>query len=151
MGGTYSSLNYHLVFSTKNREPFIDHPDFERRLHQYLGGAIRGQKALPLIINGTADHVHLLIRWVPNGNLSNLLRDVKSGSSKWVHETFPMRRSFGWQDGFGAFSVSASQVQTVHHYVARQKEHHKTKNFQSEFRALLTAHDVAWDEEKIWL
>lgn len=89
MAGTFSSLHYHLVFSTKNRAQLIIDPEFENRLYQYLGGSIRGKGGMSHLINGMPDHVHMLIRWVPNGNLSHLMRDVKSQSSKWVRDNFP--------------------------------------------------------------
>ena len=151
MAGTYSNLLYHLVFSTRNRMPYINDIDFEKRLHEYLGGSIRGNNGVPYAINGTADHIHILFRWIPNGNLSNLMRDVKSQSSKWVHETFTSHKDFAWQEGFGAFSVSFSEMGRVKNYLAGQKNHHEKINFQDEFRTFLKRHRIEWDENTIWL
>jgi len=151
MAGTFTNINYHLIFSTKNREPFINDSQFESRLHEYLGGIVRLNHGVPCLINGMEDHIHMLIRWIPNGNLSNLMRDIKSGSSKWVHQEYPHRKTFAWQEGFGAFTVSHSQIYKVRSYIAGQKDHHRKYDFQAEFRALLKVNEIKWNEETIWL
>jgi REP element-mobilizing transposase RayT len=146
---TYTNLLYHLVFSTKDRLPLIE-PRIRERLHDYLGGAVRGNGGTPYQIGGTADNVHLLLRWVPNGELSDLLREIKSGSTKWVHEHFKTLRHFHWQNGYGAFSVSQSQSNRVAAYIRNQEEHHRKRTFKQEFVSYLRANGIAYDERYIW-
>ena len=105
MPGTYSKLLYHIVFSTKGRARLIT-PDIMPRLHEYLGGIVRSEMGVAYAIGGIGDHVHMLIRWRTDDALSNLMRDLKCNSSRWVHETFQNSQSFAWQEGYAAFSVS---------------------------------------------
>ena len=116
MGGTFTNLQYHIVFSTKNRRPFIS-DTVRPRLYDYIGGTIRRQEAVLYEIGGTADHVHLLLRWRPDGSISDLVRDIKSASSGWMHKTIPGMSAFYWQDGFGAFTVSHSQSDKLKAYM----------------------------------
>lgn len=149
MAGTYTKLFYHIVFSTKNRQPFITSA-VEEELYKYIGGIIRGIGGVSLEINGTADHVHILAILPPKIALSDALRDVKANSSKWVHETKHDLRRFGWQDGFSAFTVSKSQVEPVRQYIADQKAHHKQGDFKTELLGLLDKHEVEFDERYLW-
>jgi REP element-mobilizing transposase RayT len=106
MANTYTCLHYHIIFSTKNRERWIT-PDIEPRLWAYLGGIARENRLVPLtIVGGIEDHIHLVLNVPPSVALSKALQLLKGGSSKWMHETFPTLRGFGWQDGYGAFTVS---------------------------------------------
>jgi putative transposase len=107
MAGTYSKLYYHIVFSTKNRQPFIT-ANIEEELHKYIAGVIRGIGGSCIDINGMSDHLHLLAILPPKIALSDALRDIKANSSKWIHESKPELAAFAWQDGFSAFSVSKS-------------------------------------------
>jgi REP element-mobilizing transposase RayT len=107
MAGTYSKLYYHIVFSTKNRRQFIG-PAIEDELYKYISGIIRNLEGSCIEINGMADHVHILAIIPPKISLSDALRPIKAGSSKWIHDTKPDLSSFGWQDGYAAFTVSAS-------------------------------------------
>ena len=150
MGGTFSNLQYHIVFSTKGRRPFIADA-FSPRLYEYIGGTIRKHEGVLYEIGGPADHVHLLLRWRPNGSVSDSVRDIKSASSGWIHKNFPDKSDFQWQDGFGAFSVSHSQSGRLTRYILNQERHHRQADFQAEFRALLQAHEIEFDEEYIWL
>lgn len=153
MAGTFASLHYHLVFSTKDRRPLID-AEIRERLFDYLGGIVRAAtapKGGPVRVGGVADHVHLLARCPPTLAVSDLMRIVKSKSSGWVHETFPDRAAFAWQEGYGAFTVSRSDVAKVADYIARQAEHHAKRDFKQEFRRFLKAHEIEYDEETIWL
>jgi REP element-mobilizing transposase RayT len=149
VAGTYTNILLHLAFSTKHREPLIT-PDLAPRLHGYLGGAVRGEGGLAIEIGGMPDHVHLLVKWRPDEAVSTLLRNMKGGSSRWVHETFPEHRAFAWQEGYGAFSVSESQAEVVRAYIRNQTEHHRKRSFKEEFVALLDAHGVAYDAQLIW-
>jgi REP element-mobilizing transposase RayT len=143
---SYVCLHYHLVFSIKNRVPAIT-PEIELRLWEYLGGLVRGIGGTPIQIGGVEDHVHLLVTLRQEPALSTMLRDIKAGSSGWVHEEFPNARDFWWQTGYGAFTVSHSNIDAVKAYIVNQKEHHKKLSFQDEFRRLLEKHGIEFDEE----
>ncbi len=145
MPGTYSQLLLHIVFATKARSPWIT-SDVADRLYPYLGGIIRAEKGMLFDIGGVEDHVHLYLRWRPDGSVSDLMRTVKSRSSKWVHDTFPALTDFAWQEGFSVFSVSKSQEQAIKAYIAGQHEHHKKEDFKSELLRLLQLHNVEFDE-----
>ncbi len=132
-----------VVFSTKNRAPWID-AVWRDRLHAYLGGVAREQEAAPEAIGGVADHVHLLLGLKATHALATVLREVKKASSEWVHATIG-QPEFAWQDGYGAFSVSASLREEVRGYIARQEEHHRRRTLQEEYRALLEKSGVAFD------
>ena len=149
MAHTYTQLYYHLVFSTKNRRPWIT-DDLAVRLYPYLGGAIRNEGGTALAINGMPDHIHILARLRQDKALSDLLRDIKANSSGWVHREFPMLRDFAWQGGYAAFTVSASQIERVRQYIETQKEHHRQRNFHDELLALLKAHGIEFDAEHVW-
>ncbi len=144
MSGTYSQLLFHIVFSTKQRVPFIREPVGER-LHAYIGGIIRAERGTPLEIGSVEDHIHILLRWRTDEALSNLMRTVKSRSSLWVHQTWPDLAGFAWQEGYAAFSVSASQSDAVREYIRNQREHHARREFRAELEALLRAHGVEFD------
>jgi REP element-mobilizing transposase RayT len=149
MPGTYSQILLHIVFSTKNREPWIT-SDIAERLYPYMGGIVRAEKGILYDIGGVEDHVHLYLRWRPDESISDLMRTVKSRSSKWIHETFPSLQAFAWQEGYSAFSVSKSQEAAVKKYIAGQAEHHKKEDFKSELLRLLRAHGVEFDERYVF-
>lgn len=149
MPGTYSQLLLHVVFSTKYRTPWIT-TDVASRLYPYVGGIVRGEKGVLYDIGGIEDHVHLYLRWRPNGSISDLMREIKAKSSKWVHDTFPALSEFAWQEGYAAFSVSKSQERAVKVYIAGQREHHQRVDFKAEFLKLLTAHEVEFDERYVF-
>jgi REP element-mobilizing transposase RayT len=128
MANTYASLHYHIIFSTKKRERWIT-PDVEPRLWAYLGGIARDNKIQALKIGGTVDHLHLVLGLPPTLALSKAVQMLKGGSSRWMHETFAALRQFGWQDGYGAFTVSKSHLAEVIHYVETQREHHRQRTF----------------------
>src|SRR5580704_14033323 len=125
MANTFTSLHYHLTFSTKNRHPWIA-AAFQQPLWEYLGGI--------------ADHVHVALGAPPTMAVSKAVQLLKGGSSKWIHDNFPALAAFAWQDGYGAFSVSKSQVPDVVEYIANQREHHRARTFQEELRAQLEKH-----------
>lgn len=149
MPQSLTNLLYHLVFSTKHREPLLD-AGLKPRLFAYMGAIVGEMKGRPVLINGPADHLHALIYLPPTTSISDAIRVLKSNASKWVHETFPDRASFAWQSGYGAFSVSQSNLDDVHRYVADQEEHHKAVSFQDEYRAFLRKHGIAFDERYVW-
>jgi len=149
MPQSYVNLIYHIVFSTKDREPMISDA-YQTRLHEYLGGIIRGQGGIALIINGTADHVHLLAKLRQDKALSDMIRDFKANASGWMHKVFPEPQDFAWQNGYGAFTVSASQTERVRSYIANQQMHHQKRSFKDEFMALLQANEIEFDEKYLW-
>ena len=149
MAGTYTKLYYHIVFSTKNRQPFIS-PAIEDELYKYICGIIRNFGGSGIEINGAADHIHILAIIPPKLSLSETLRTIKANSSKWLHETKPECAEFAWQDGYAAFTVSASQVEGVRQYIRDQKKHHRERDYKAELLALLEKHGVEYDERYLW-
>jgi putative transposase len=149
MAHTFTHLLTHIIFSTKDRRPLLD-ADLKARLFPYFGGIIRAHDGKALIINGPADHVHILASIAAKHSLSDLMRELKADSSGWVHKTFPDRKWFGWQTGYGAFSVSHSGLAEVEKYIAHQEEHHKRVTFQEEFVAFLKRHEIGYDERFLW-
>lgn len=149
MPSTYTQNFYHTVFSTKHRRPLIQ-PDWEDRLFAYFGGVLRELRCTAIAVNGTADHVHLLIRYRSDLSHSDMLRHIKSRTSAWIHATWPSLASFAWQEGYGGFTVSKSATADVEAYIARQKEHHRVRDFKSEFLELLRRHEVEFDESEVF-
>lgn len=149
MPRSYTNLLYHLVFSTKDRRPLIT-PEREERLYEYIGGIIRGLGGVLLIINGVEDHVHILAKLRPDRSVSDVLRDLKANSSGWMHDVFPDAAYFSWQNGYGAFTVSESQVAIVERYIANQKVHHKKQTFEGEFIELLEKNGIEADKRYLW-
>ena len=149
MAHTYARLLLHLVFSTKGRRPLLDGALLER-LVPYLGGVAKGVGASMLAANGAADHLHVLAGLPTSLAVADLARALKGGSSRWVHEIWPERRAFGWQEGYSAFSVSNSACANVEAYIARQQEHHRRSTFEDELRELLRLHGVEFDERYLW-
>jgi putative transposase len=147
MSHTSGNILLHMIFSTHGRRPLIK-PDFRADLFAYLGGIIREMDGTALIINGTTDHVHLLLRIRPAQSSAQIARVVKVNSSRWLHERWD--RKFAWQTGYGVFSVSESNVAAVTKYIAEQEVHHQKHSFQEEFVAFLKKNNVAYDERYIW-
>jgi putative transposase len=137
----------HFIFSTFGRRPLIK-PEFRSDLFAYLGGIVREMNGVALIINGTDDHVHLLLRIRPVHSSAEIARVVKANSSKWVREKWS--RGFAWQTGYGVFSVSESNVAAVSKYIAGQEEHHKKHSFQEEYVSFLKKNHVEYAEKYIW-
>ncbi len=149
VGSTWSQVLLHIVFSTKHRAPLID-AGLQPRLYEYIGSIIRGERGSLLEIGGVEDHVHLLLRARTDLSIAELVRRIKGNSSLWAHETFPNRRAFAWQEGYGVFSVSKSQEDTVRRYIQNQEEHHRGRDFTAELAALLSAHGVVFDPKYVF-
>jgi REP element-mobilizing transposase RayT len=149
MPQSFACLHYHFVFSTKGRAPLLA-ADWQPRLFEYMGGTLRTMSGCLVAAGGTDDHVHLLARLGRETAVAEAMRLLKSNSSKWIHETFPSFASFAWQAGYGAFTVSFSQLGVVKAYIAKQEEHHRVQTFQDEFRELLRKHEIEFDERYIW-
>ncbi|MCH8044694.1 MAG: IS200/IS605 family transposase [Planctomycetes bacterium] len=149
MPQSFVSLHVHVVFSTKNRIPLID-DDLQPRLFEYFGGILRGCDSALIAAGGMPDHVHLLCSLGKQSSMADVVRTVKTNSSKWIHETFDDRRDFAWQSGYGGFAVSYSNIEEVRRYFASQAEHHARRSFKDELRALLERHHIACDERYLW-
>jgi len=149
MPQSFSAMYAHLVFSTKNRMPMIQ-TIWTDRLHQYIGGIIAGRRGVLLSAGGMPDHRHFLVSLGRELSLAELVRDIKAGSSKWIHDHFPEVHDFAWQTGYGAFSVSASNLDWVTKYIDDQVRHHQSMSYQDEFRGFLRRHAIVWDERYVW-
>ena len=149
MGQSLVKNYLHIVFSTKHRQEFI-HPPIENELHAYLGGICNDLECQSIIVGGYTDHVHILCMLSKKIALMKLMEELKSHSSKWMKTKADNLSSFYWQDGYGAFSVNPSQVDTVINYIANQKEHHQKKTFQDEYRAFVKKYKVEYDERYVW-
>ena len=125
-------------------------PDVADRLYPYIGGIVRVEKGVLYDIGGVEDHIHMYLRWRPDATVSDLMRIVKSRSSKWVHDTFPKLGMFAWQEGYPVFTVSKSQEGAVKAYIAGQREHHRKEDFKSELLRMLRLHEIEFDEQYVF-
>ena len=150
MPQSLSLVHIHLIISTKNRAPFLRDSDLRSEMHAYLGGISANLDCPPTLVGGVEDHVHLLCRLGRTISTADWVKELKRVSSKWIKEHNPQLQSFSWQAGYGAFSVSASNVEMVRAYIAGQEDHHRESSFQDEYRALLRKHGIEWDERYVW-
>ena len=144
---SYTHLVYHIVFGTKDRAPLIE-PAWEHDLYRYLSDSVRNQKGTLLEINGTSDHVHLLVELPPATSIADFLRELKSVSSKWIRRRYEPR--FTWQRRYGAFTVSEADQMEVRDYIRGQKRHHQRRSFDSEYKTILRRHSIDFDERYLW-
>jgi len=149
MPQSLSSVLVHVIFSTKNHEPFIA-PEIETQLHPYMATIFRELKSPALALDGTPDHIHVLSALSRTMTIANLIEEVKTSSSKWIKSKGPEFRGFQWQRGYGAFSIGQSQVETVKSYIRNQKQHHRRVTFQDEYRRFLKRYRVDYDERYVW-
>jgi REP element-mobilizing transposase RayT len=149
MAHTFTNLLTHVIFSTKDRLPCIK-ADLKPKLLAYIGGIVREVRGKAYSIDGTSDHVHMLVSLPPSLALSDAVRTIKANTSGWVHDLGMSHRTFGWQTGYGAFSVSKSNASDVIKYIQTQEEHHRKISFQEEFIAFLRRHGIEYDERYIW-
>ena len=147
MSHTYTNLLTHVVFSTKERLPLIT-SEIKPEVFAYIGGLVKELKGKPVIVNGMSDHVHLLVSLPPTVDVSKAMRFVKANSSKWVSQKFG--KPFEWQKGYGAFSVSRSNVDAVVKYIQNQEQHHRKFDFRTEFISLLRKNGIDFDEQFLW-
>ncbi len=146
---TFTNLLFHIVYSTKFRKPTIE-KTWEDELYGYVGGIIRENKGTLLCMGGVNDHVHLLAKLSPTIAFSDVLRLIKTNSSKMVNENIRPRFPFEWQKGYGAFSVSESQQGAVRTYILNQEEHHRKQTFQEEFIGMLERHQIQYDPKYVF-
>jgi putative transposase len=149
MGHTYTNLLTHIIFSTKDRLPYLQG---ERRddVFAYLGGIVRELKGTALNINGAADHVHALVRLPAALAVAKTVEILKANSSRWIHQYRVLHRRFSWQSGYAAFSVSESNAAELSRYISYQVEHHRKRTFQEELIALLKKSGMEYDERYLW-
>jgi putative transposase len=149
MSNSYTQIHIQFIFAVKYRAALIDSA-WEERLHQYITGIFRQNNHKMLQINSMPDHIHIFIGMRPHQSISSLMQNVKTESSKWIKDQKLCSFPFAWQEGYGAFSYSKSQVPAVVNYVKNQKKHHQKVSFLDEYRKLLTLFDVEWDERYIF-
>ncbi len=149
MANTYTQLYVHVIFAVKGRANLISKA-WKEKLYQYINGIIANKNQKLMIINGMPDHLHLLIGFKPDCNLSDLIRDIKANSSRWINENRFVAGKFEWQTGFGAFTVGQSQIKSVINYISKQEEHHKKKTFREEYIEFLRAYQIEFKPEYIF-
>ncbi|RRO18452.1 IS200/IS605 family transposase [Flavobacteriaceae bacterium 14752] len=149
MANTYTQLYFHVVFTVKYRQNLI-RKDWEDELYKYITGIVSSQNQKMMIINGIPNHIHMLIGTKPNCNLSDLVRDIKANSSKWINSKKLVNTRFEWQSGFGAFTVGHSQVKRVVNYIKNQEKHHQRKSFKEEYIEFLKTNAVDYDEKYVF-
>jgi REP element-mobilizing transposase RayT len=149
MANTYTCLHYHIIFSTKNREPWLV-PDIEQRIWKYIGGVARAHRMTALQVGGVEDHIHALVNAPATIAPAQIAQYLKGDSSKWIHEEFQALQDFSWQDGYAAFTVSKSNIPAVINYIQTQREHHRKKTFQEEYVQFLRENGIDYDERYLW-
>lgn len=150
MSQSLSQIYLHVVFSTKERRPFLQDANCREAMHRGLAKISNGLGCPCLEAGGVADHVHVLSRLSKTLSASDFVKELKRASSAWVKETFPDMHAFYWQSGYGAFSVSPSHVGRLQHYIRNQAKHHRKESFQDELRRLLRKYELEFDERYIW-
>ena len=148
MSQSLSKIWTHLIFSTKNRYPFLSNPAIRKDMHAYLASILKAHHCPTLIVGGVADHIHALFVLSKNDSIANIVYELKRSSSKWA-KTQGLQK-FHWQSGYGAFSISESHVEKVRAYIASQEQHHRRKTFEDEFREFLKKYNVEYDERYVW-
>ena len=150
MSQSLSKMWSHLIFSTKERYPFLSDKAIRPELHAYMAATLRKQDCPTLLVGGAADHVHALFALSKNCSIAQIVYEVKRSSSKWIKTQGPEYKKFYWQSGYGVFSVSQSHVEQVRRYIAGQERHHRKVTFQDEFRKFLHRYEVDYDERYVW-
>jgi REP-associated tyrosine transposase len=149
MANTYTCLNIHVVFSTKNRERLLD-ADIRKQLWPYIGGIAQENKMVALAVGGVEDHAHVLISIPPVISVSKAVQIIKTGSSRWIHDNYKGKRDFAWQVGYSGFSVSPGKIGRTMDYIHGQEEHHNKASFQEEYVKFLRESGINYDEKYIW-
>ncbi|HNH33155.1 MAG TPA: IS200/IS605 family transposase [bacterium] len=149
MAGTYSQIYLQAVFAVKCRENLIA-KSWKDELHKYISGIIKEKEQKPIIVNGMPDHIHAFIGLKPSMRISDLVRDIKNNSSKFINEKGFVRGKFSWQEGYGVFSYSHSHIERVYNYILNQEEHHRKKTFKDEYLGLLRKFEIDFKEEYVF-
>jgi REP element-mobilizing transposase RayT len=148
MANTFTQIYLQLIFAIQNRISLIQ-PSWKDELYKYITGIIQTNKHKLLIINGTSNHIHILIDYKPHQLIPELLQDIKGHSSKWINQRGFVKGKFQWQQGYGAFSYSKSQISRVIEYIENQQEHHKVKTFREEYLEILDKFQISYDKEYV--
>jgi len=146
---THQQLLYHIVFSTKNRQRWLT-DGFRENVFAYMAGTTKDLSGFALKVGGFYDHAHMLIRIPAKIAVSDFVGQLKANTSKHINDTSGLLRKFGWQDGYGAFSVSVSAKDAVIAYIEKQMEHHKAQSFEDEYLAMLAKHEVEYDKRYVF-
>lgn len=149
MAGTYSQIYIHIVFAVKGRENILQ-KDCREEVFKYISGIIKEKGHKPIIVNGYKDHVHCFIGLNPSIAISDLVRDIKNNSSKFINEKGYFKNKFHWQEGYGVFSYSQSQIKRVYNYILNQENHHQRKSFKEEYLELLKKYEVEYKTEYLF-
>ncbi len=149
MANTYTQIHIHFVFAVKFRNALIK-PSWKDELYKYITGIVQNNKHKLLAINGMPDHIHILVGIRPSQSISDLMQDIKANSSKWINQKGLLKTRFEWQEGYGAFSYSKSQLKKVILYIENQEEHHKQKTFLEEYIEILKKFEVDFDTKYIF-
>lgn len=149
MPNTYTQIHIQFVFAVKYRDALIG-PEWKERLHQYLTGIFQANTHKMLQINSMPDHIHIFIGMRPHQSISSLIQNVKTESSKWIKSQGFCNYPFAWQEGYGAFSYAKSEVNNVIKYIQNQEDHHRKETFLEEYKKLLTAFEIEWEEQYIF-
>ena len=150
MSQSLAQIYLHIIFSTKHRKRFLQNEALRHEAHHYLGGICGNLDSPSLIVGGVEDHVHVLCRLSRTQTVSELVRELKRESSKWIKTRDAQLADFHWQDGYGVFSISPAHVKALRRYIENQEQHHQTESFQDELRRILQKYDVQYDERYIW-
>ncbi len=149
MAGTFSQIYIQVVFAVSGRTNLLQKP-WREEVFKYISGIIKGKNQKPIIVNGVSNHVHLFVGLKPSISVSDLIRDVKNNSSNFINEQKFVRGKFSWQEGFGSFSYSHSQIDQVYQYILTQEEHHQKRTFKEEYLAFLKKFEVDYDEKYLF-
>jgi len=149
MSGTFSQIYIHIIFAVKGRENLIS-VNWRDELHKYISGIIRNKEQKPIIVGGMADHIHVLVGLRPAMSISDLVRDIKNNSSKFINDRKLVNGRFSWQEGYGVFSYSHSDVDKVYNYILNQESHHQKKTFKGEYSDLLKDYEINYDEKYLF-
>lgn len=149
MAGTFSQIYIQVVFAINGRTNLLQKP-WHDEVFKYMSGIIKGKNQKPIIVNGVSNHVHLFVGLKPSMSLSDLVRDVKNNSSNFINEQKFVRGKFSWQEGFGSFSYSHSQIDQVYQYILNQEEHHRKRTFREEYLDFLKKFEVEYDEKYLF-
>ncbi|PKP22170.1 MAG: transposase [Bacteroidetes bacterium HGW-Bacteroidetes-21] len=149
MPGTYSQLYIQVVFSVKGREALI-RKEWKDDLHKYISGIIKGKGHKPIIVNGMPDHIHAFFGLKPAMAISDIVRDIKNNSTNFIHENKYLKTRFSWQEGYGAFSYSHSQINDLYNYILNQETHHQKRSFRDEYLEILKKNDITYDDKYLF-
>lgn len=149
MANTYNQIYIHIVFTVKGRQNLIQ-KKWQEELYKYISGIVNAKGQKLFAIGGMPDHIHILLSISPNISISDLVRDIKANSSKWINQNQFVLGKFQWQDGFGAFSHSKSNLDKVINYINNQEDHHKKRSFKDEYLELLNRYDIDYDDRYLF-